>query len=369
MRIQKSQTSSSNYHSTAVTGVSFRGRQMCNLSTGSSSFSTMGVAGNSSSSVGVDRYDEDDLIKFSMQSSVSLLDQTLWTEVEYLNEVTNRLRQRLFDIKHGVSDVKATPTANTTKTNTTTTNAKVISKPPPPTAPRSLSHSPATKLVGSPVNKKRQEKQLKPKENERDEKLTKASNLSEETPPPMRNNEDSILTSLSSFQYKLASNEQTPKVKHKVKKDIMTTDKGHKGEKHDDDSSKVGTPICYATADDSSGITSKAINDSPLVVELLNSSERNIMIVKEAAMNDETSQKSSKLTLLRGRVMSVKQELNSHVSSLLALQRDALDAQKRGLMNSEDPFIKALRLNIRDELNACSTRMPTMATLRNKLHS
>ncbi|ORC90377.1 uncharacterized protein TM35_000081750 [Trypanosoma theileri] len=394
VRMRKSQTSTSNSQSTAVTGVTFssssssRGRPLGNVSTGSSSFSTK-AAGVGSVNNHHDADNNDDLIKVSMKSSISLLDQTLWTEVEHLNMVTNRLRQRLSDIKHGVSDIKAAAP--------TSTSVETISKPT--RTPRSLSHSLARRLTSSPVNKKQHEEQVKQqqqqkeKEKEQDRKLNKTSKISEEPPyvvsftpgrqsskktpirlrftsprkTPLRDNEDSVLTSLPSFQYKLASNQQTPKMKENVNKDSIT-DNGCEKEKHND-SSEMGTPICYATADDSSGITSKTINDSPVIVDLLNSTEKNLKIEERAVINDGTSPNTAKLMLLQGCLMSVEEELNSHVLSLLALQRDVLDAQKRGLVNANDPSIKALRLNIRDELNTCSIRTSTIASLRSKLLS
>ncbi|KEG14610.1 hypothetical protein DQ04_00381150 [Trypanosoma grayi] len=264
-------------------------------------------------------------------SSLSLLDEAVWAEVEHLSAATSRLRQRVAEVKQELVNEGATASKHAAATPG---GQKKPKQEESEDSPCIVSFTP-----GRPHAKGAD------------------ARLRFTTPRTTHSsvNEDSVLTSLMLFQY-------TPHSEGKQEGNIQVVERRLIEKESHDESYEGGAsiPLC-------NDMTEK----EPIVVEQLKEAEFSAAAPVETETAVTTSDVPppgvAKETLLQARVLSVEQNLTHQVSDLLALQRDALDAKKRGVVNPGDVSFRELRLGIREELNACGVRMSSVALLRRLL--
>ncbi|RNF14658.1 uncharacterized protein Tco025E_05734 [Trypanosoma conorhini] len=257
-------------------------------------------------------------------SPFRLLEEALWTEVGHLNEATRRLRERLVEVKceFVVERSAAAMRGESLSAKGRKNGASVYLPRPQPMddPPYAASFTPSCS-------------HKKPATNVR---LRFTS--PRKTPP--REGDDSVLTSLGTFAY-------TPQTEDHRGAACVVERENSMGEVKLEPVSEKGTPFHLFSA---------TTMGSPLVVDLQESTHHATTMTPfepvEPPKEVNLTRKSAKDLLLRANVMAVEEDLEHYVADLRALQRDTLDAQKRGRIDLNEASVRELRLGIRDELNA-----------------
>ncbi|EKF36786.1 hypothetical protein MOQ_002260 [Trypanosoma cruzi marinkellei] len=270
-------------------------------------------------------------------SPLFLLERTLWTEIEQLNAATNRLRERILEVKREFS---AEPIAAVTEGEPLSVEARTsgLSRNPLKQRGQNSKDEPPYAVSFTPSHSQK-----------------KAANVRLQfTSPrktPMRENDGSVLTSLAMFEY-------TPQNEDHREGACATENRNASQEVKRGETFETGMPVHPSDA---------ATMGGPFVVDLqkLAHGAANNTAAKPAELSTsvDSARESAKHLLLQANMMGVEQDLNHYMSDLLAIQRDTLDAQKRGLIDPNDASVRALRLGIRDELNACRARILTLESL------
>ncbi|EAN97985.1 hypothetical protein ECC02_000583 [Trypanosoma cruzi] len=274
-------------------------------------------------------------------SPLSLLEQTLWTEIEQLNAATNRLRERILEVKREFSaDAIAAVTGGEPLPVEARTGG--LFRNPPKQRGQNSKDEPPYAVTFTPSHSQK-----------------KAANVRLQfTSPrktPMKENDSSVLTSLAMFEYTPQNDDHREGARPTENRNVLQ-------ELKRDETFETGTPVHLSEA---------ATMGGPFVVDLQKSDHgaANNTAEKptELSTSVDSARESAKHLLLQANMMGVEQDLNHYMSDLLAIQRDTLDAQKRGLIDPNDSSVRELRLGIRDELNACRARILTLESLQTSL--